>query len=232
MCDRYVTPEPIQAERELGVVRSWWKFSPSYNVAPSCNVPVVRRHDGEIEGVMLHWGLIPDWAEADAAKACAVHVSAQAAEHSNVTRGAWQRARRCIVPMFGFYTWQLTWERYRQPFFVRLVNRCVFGVAALWDRTESEHGDVIESCALLTVAANGLIAELQNVRTEMPAILERKDYAAWLAAPPAMAMSMLRTWPQHDMVAHPVSPRINSLQYDDGDLIRPIESVVRRGLSA
>ncbi len=40
--------------------------------------------------------------------------------------------------MFGFYTWQLTWQGHRQPFFVRLVNRPVFGVAAVWDRTEAE----------------------------------------------------------------------------------------------
>jgi putative SOS response-associated peptidase YedK len=222
MCERYVTPEPAQAEREFGVSQRWWKFSPSFNVGPSRNVPVVRRHDGETEGVMLRWGLIPDWAEADARKGWAASVSAQAADHSTVTRGAWERSRRCIVPMFGFYTWRLTSQQYRQPYFVRLVNRPAFGVAALWDRTVAENSDdVIESCALLTVPVNSLIAQMQDAAAEMPAILQRKDYELWLTASPAAAKSALQTCRLDSMVAHPVSPRVNSPIYDDVQLIRP-----------
>ncbi len=65
--------------------------------------------------------------------------------------------------MFGFYAWQMTWQGHRQPFFVRLVNRSVFGVAAVWDRTEVEDGDdVIEGSALITVPPNQLLMELQG----------------------------------------------------------------------
>src|SRR5678815_2724090 len=99
-------PEAEQAEREFGVARRWWQFSPSFNVGPARYVPVIRMHDSEVEGVMLRWGLIPDWAEADASKACAVTASVATVEHASATRGAWEIGRRCIVPMFGFYTWQ------------------------------------------------------------------------------------------------------------------------------
>src|SRR5690349_6907203 len=136
MCERYVMPQAELAEQEFGVLRRWWQFSPSFNVGPSRYVPVIRMHDGEIEGVMLRWGLIPEWAEADVSKACAVTASIETVEHAPATRSGWELGRRCIVPMFGFYTWQLTSKRHRQPYFVRLVNRQVFGVAAVWDRTE------------------------------------------------------------------------------------------------
>jgi putative SOS response-associated peptidase YedK len=224
MCERYVMPEAEQAEREFGVARRWWRFSPSFNVGPARYVPVIRMHDSEVEGVMLRWGLIPDWAEADASKACAVTASVAAAEHAPATRGAWELGRRCIVPMFGFYTWQRTWQGYRQPFFVRLVNRQVFGVAAVWDRTEAEDGDdVIEGCALLTVPSNPLLAELQGATIEMPAILDRRDYAVWLTGAPAVARTTLKAFPSPLMIAHPVSPRINSFRFDDDQLIRPIQ---------
>ena len=223
MCERYVMPEAEQAEREFGVARRWWRFSPSFNVGPARYVPVIRMHDSEVEGVMLRWGLIPDWAEADASKACAVTASVAAAEHAPATRGAWELGRRCIVPMFGFYTWQRTWQGYRQPFFVRLVNRQVFGVAAVWDRTEAEDGDdVIEGCALLTVPSNPLLAELQGATIEMPAILDRRDYAVWLTGAPAVARTTLKAFPSQLMIAHPVSPRINSFRFDDDQLIRPV----------
>jgi len=223
MCERYVTPEEEHAEKEFGVVRRWWQFSPSFNVGPSRYVPVIRMHDGQVEGVMLRWGLIPDWAEGDAAKACAVTAPIAEVQHASATRGAWEIGRRCIVPMFGYYTWQMTWQGHRQPFFVRLVNRPVFGVAAVWDRTEAEDGDdVIEGAALITVPPNPLLAELQGPGTTMPAILERRDYAIWLTAAPAVAKTVLMSLPSQQMIAHPVSPRINSFRYDDADLIRPV----------
>jgi putative SOS response-associated peptidase YedK len=226
MCERYVMPQVEEAEREFGVVRRWWQFSPSFNVGPSRYVPVIRMHDGAVEGVMLRWGLIPDWAEADAAKACAATASITEIEHAPTTRGGWGLGRRCIVPMFGFYAWHLTWQGHRQPFFVRLVNRSVFGVAAVWDRTEADGGDdVIESCALITVPPNTLLAELQGSNNEMPAILDRRDYAVWLTAAPAVAKTVLQPLPQQQMVAHPVSPRINSFRYDDEHLIRPIGNI-------
>lgn len=223
MCERYVMPEAEQAEREFGVARRWWQFSPSFNVGPSRYVPVIRMHDSEVEGVMLRWGLIPDWAEADASKACATTASVATVEHAPATRGAWELGRRCIVPMFGFYTWQRTWQGYRQPFFVRLVNRPVFGVAAVWDRTEAEDDDVIEGCALLTVPPNPLLAELHGAAIEMPAILDRHDYAVWLTGAPAVARAALKPLAPQLMVAHPVSPRINSRRFDDDQLIRPVQ---------
>jgi putative SOS response-associated peptidase YedK len=226
MCERYVMADAEQAEREFGVVRRWWQFSPSFNVGPSRYVPVIRMHDGQAEGVMLRWGLIPDWAEADAAKACAVTASLAEVEHAAATRGGWGLGRRCIVPMFGFYAWQMTWQGHRQPFFVRLVNRQVFGVAAVWDHTEADDGDdVIESCAMITVPPNSLLAELQGSASEMPAILDRRDYAVWLTAAPAVAKTVLQPLPQQHMIAHPVSPRINSFRYDDEHLIRPVGNI-------
>jgi putative SOS response-associated peptidase YedK len=223
VCERYVTPDAEHAEREFGVVRRWWQFSPSFNVGPSRYVPVIRMYDGQVEGVMLRWGLIPDWAEGDAQKACAFTAPIEEVEHASATRGAWEVGRRCILPMFGFYAWQMTWQGHRQPFFVRLVNRPVFGVAALWDRTEAEDGDdVIEGSALITVAPNPLLMELQGSNVAMPAILERRDYAIWLTAAPAVAKTVLKPLPPQSMIAHPVSPRINSFQYDDVDLIRPV----------
>jgi len=216
-------PEAEQAEREFGVLRRWWQFSPSFNVGPSRYVPVIRMHDSEVEGVMLRWGLIPDWAEADATKASAHTAAISTVEHAPATRGAWELGRRCIVPMFGFYTWQTTRKGHRQPFFVRLVNRQVFGVAAVWDRTEAEDGDdVIEGCALITVPSNALLAELQGAQAAMPAILDRRDYAVWLTGAPAVARTVLNPFPPRQMIAHPVSPRINSSRYDDDQLIRPV----------
>ena len=42
MCGRYVSPDEASIEREFNLVRAEWRFPPSYNVAPTDDVPVVR----------------------------------------------------------------------------------------------------------------------------------------------------------------------------------------------
>jgi putative SOS response-associated peptidase YedK len=125
--------------------------------------------------------------------------------------------------MSGFYAWQLTNQRYRQPHFIRLGSRQVFGVAAIWDRSVTEDDDVIESCSIVCVAPNDLITRIANTEGGMPAILRRRDYQTWLQGTPVAAKSTLRPYNATGMQAHPVSPRINSTTPDDAGLIQPAE---------
>lgn len=223
MCERYVVPDQLEVEHELRPARPWWKFSRHFNMAMERNVPVVRVHQGETEGVMLRWGLIPDWAEGDAAKGWVGHAPMFGLRDSKLLSGAWSRGQRCIVPMSGFYGWQLTPGRYRQPYFIRLTERAVFGVAAVWDRTVSEEeDDVLESCALLTVPSNVLLENVNNLSAYMPAILRPGDYATWLGGSQSEAAAVLRTYPADHMTAQPISPRINSLKLNDTWLIQPV----------
>ena len=223
MCERYVIPERAEVEREFRLAHPWWRFDPTFNIAPGRNVPVIRQHEGESEGVMLRWTLVPEWAEGDASRGSASHVAAAVLSSSTLTRNAWSTGRRCILPLSGFYAWQLTPGRYRQPYFVRLADRPVFGIAALWDRTVAEEtDDVAESCAIVTVSANRLMTDLENQSPRMPAILHRDDYDTWLAGSALRAHAVLRPYPDAQMVAHAVSPRVNSLKLDDAALIQPV----------
>src|SRR5579885_3353473 len=149
MCERYVVPDQMLAERELAPEHAWWRFSASFNVAPSRYVPAVRLHEGRSEAVMMRWGLIPAWAKGDMSAGNWLRLSCGALESSPLFRGPWLDGRRCILPFAGFYTWRLTAAGYRQPYFVQARDRPVFAVAAVWDRTETEEGDVIEGCAIL-----------------------------------------------------------------------------------
>ena len=113
-------------------------------------------------------------------------------------------------------------ENYRQPYFVHLINRTVFGLAAVWDRSEGEDEDVIESCSVIRVAANDLLAGIANSDALMPAILRRRDYDTWLRGTPAEAKAVLQPYHAAWMQAHAVSPRINSTALDDAGLIQPV----------
>jgi putative SOS response-associated peptidase YedK len=221
MSERLVIPDRAEAESELSVAHPWWQFSVRYNVAVSQSVPVARMHERESEGVMMRWGLVPSSAKGDVARCGPACIPGDALPSSGDFRSAWLNGQRGIVPLAGFYVWQRTQAGYRQPHYVRLVNRLVFGVAVLWERSVTDDDDVVESCALLTVPANPLLAEIDSTTGQMPAILGREDYDAWLRSRVAEASALLETYPQTRMVSHPVAPHVNHLEFDEPGLIRP-----------
>lgn len=226
MLERYVLSEQAAAEREFLPERAWWKFAPKFNVAAQQYVPSIRLHDGQTEGLMVRWGFIPAWAEGKVIGKPSLCADIRRVERSKKYRAAWLSGQRCILPASGFYAWQLTLENYRQPYFLSLLRRSVFGMAAVWDRSVGEDDDVIESCSVICVPANelmtGIAGGLPGMAAAMPAILKRRDYRTWLYGSPAEAKAVLKTYDSKLMQAHAVSPRINSTQADDAGLIQPV----------
>jgi putative SOS response-associated peptidase YedK len=222
MCDRYVLPDQMTAEREFTPAPVWWNFAARFNVAAQQYVPAVRIHDGQAEGMMIRWGLIPSWAEGKPTAEATACADLPRIERSNIYRMPWLSGQRCILPASGFYAWQLTTAKYRQPHFVHLVNRTVFGIAAVWDRSVGEDDDVIESCSIIRVPANELVSGIAGAHVGMPAILRRRDYQTWLRGTPVEAKATLHPYNPAWMQAHAVGPRVNSKEPDDAGLIQPI----------
>ncbi len=168
MCERIVIPDREEVEQELSVNNPWWTFQTRFNVAATHSVPAARMHDKESEGVMMRWGLVPAATKppevGQAMPQGMPSVRSAAIESTEDYRTVWLYGQRCIVPLAGFYVWKRSAAGHRQPFYVRLVNRPVFGVAALWDRFVTDEDDVIEGCALVTVPPNSLLAGIDNSR--------------------------------------------------------------------
>jgi putative SOS response-associated peptidase YedK len=219
MSERLVIPDRSEVEADLAVAHPWWRFSVRFNVAVSQRVPVARIHERESEGVMMRWGLVPSSAKGDLRRSLAL-ARGDTLMSAEEVRGAWFHGQRGIVPLAGFYIWQSTPAGHRQPYYVRLVNRLVFGVAVLWDRTATDDDEVIESCALVTVPANRLLAEISDTHDQMPAILRPEDYDPWLRSSVARSKDLLNTYPHHRMVTHPVGPYVNHLEFDEPRLIQ------------
>jgi putative SOS response-associated peptidase YedK len=220
MAQRLVIPSREEVDGELPVAHSWWQFSVRFNVAISQSVPVARMHERESEGVVMRWGLAHNTACGRIKYTNCGSVRRDALKSVQDLHRMWTYGQRGIVPLAGFYMWQRVAAGYHQPHYVRLVNRSVFGVAALWERAEA-NDEVIESCALITVAANPLLTEIDPTTGQMPAILRSEDYEAWLSASAHEANELLRPYPQTRMVCHPVAPYVNHLQFDEPSLIRP-----------
>jgi putative SOS response-associated peptidase YedK len=224
MSRRLVVPDPEAVNREIKVEHPWWSFGARYNVRRGDSVPVARMHDGTSEGVMLRWGFPTRKVDGAVVLGTALATCGSFSDSPDA-KAAWAGGQRAIVPLAGFYVWQLNLKGIRQPHYVRLVGRPVFGVAALWQRTvcDDNRDDVIESCALLTLASNSLLLEMDSGSSEMLAILGGEDeYRTWLGGSVDEASAVLNPYPAERMLTHPVPPYVNHPEYDGPPLIHAI----------
>lgn len=106
----------------------------------------------------------------------------------------------------------------KEPFYVHVRGRPIFGVAGIWERKRGEDGAEGLSCALITTPANELMAEVHNEKLRMPAVLREEDHAAWLVGSPEQAMQALKPYPSDGMEAWQVSRRLyaNKAPDDEG----------------
>lgn len=225
MCGRYVSPSIAEAERTFLVHRRHWQdYEQSYNVAPSDRVPVIRLVAGEREGLLMRWGLIPYFAGGSPPKYSTINATVEKLEAAATWRGPWARGQRCIIPALGFYEWHLMPGGRKRPYYISCMDQPLFAFAGLWDRSVTDDGTQILSCAVVTLPGNERMRDIHNGGTNpfrMPAILAAADVDAWLSGVPARAKTLLKQYPSIAMVAHPVSPRVNSTRNNDAGLLVP-----------
>ena len=223
MCGRYVLAQQAKAEKTFGVTQLRWHDMSSYNVAPAREVPVIRVADGEREGVMMRWGLIPPFLKGESPKYATSNARVETMVASPAYRVPWTKGQRCIVPAEGFYEWHQPVGRPKQPWFVGLANKEIMPFAALWDRSVRADGVAIESFTIITLPANELMAKIDNEDKRMPAILRMEDVETWLTGAAEEARAVLIQFPAEQLRAYKVSPRVNTPKNDDATLMEELD---------
>lgn len=166
----------------------------------------------------LQWGLVPAWASADTRPS--TNARAESLVDKPTFRSAYQ-SRRCLIPASGFYEWQVV-GRTRRPWLFRLRDDQPFAFAGLWETYRAPDGQILESCALITTAANAL---MQPVHHRMPALLvEPAAWSAWLDPQNTSADTLsplLRPLRADALTATAVSPRVNHTRNDGPACMAP-----------
>ena len=220
MCGRYTlgrsTKDILQ---RYAVQQSLFEMSPRYNIAPSQMVPVVLNDDGTRVLQGFKWGLIPFWVKDLSKSKPLINARAESLGEKPSFKQALVR-RRCIIPADGFYEWKGQ-APHRTPVYIKRRDGEPFGFAGLWERWTSADGEVVMSCAIITVTPNQLMSEIHN---RMPAMLERADEDTWLDAgikDTEKLLSVLKPYPDSEMEAYPVSRKVNSPATDTAECIEP-----------
>jgi putative SOS response-associated peptidase YedK len=214
MCGRFslaVTPKELARSFDLETVPD---FPARYNIAPTQPVAVILRTNDQPKRHLrlMRWGLIPAWAKDPAIANRLINARAETVAEKPSFRTAFKR-RRCLIPASGFFEWQKT-KAGKQPFYFRPQDGGLFAIAGLWESWQD-----IETCTLLTTEANQL---LEPIHERMPVLLKPEDYDQWLdlkTQGTAALQALLQPFPADQMLAYPVSKRVNNATIDDRECI-------------
>lgn len=226
MCGRFVaTLSPTQLAPYLGVdeIRTE-ALDASWNVAPTDPVYAVaeNRENQRLLGT-YRWGLVPSWAKD--VKIGARMINARAETLTSKFGRAFER-RRCLLPADGFYEWEKREGGGKQAWFIHRTDEAPLVFGGLWelwrDPEGPEDADPLRTCTIITTAANDL---LRPIHDRMPVVISPSDWDRWLdrdLTDPAAVQDLLAPADPRQFERYEVSPRVNSVRNNAGDLVAPI----------
>lgn len=219
MCGRFtitLDPEDLQEELDLGDFPA--DFAARYNVAPTQPIAVTR--DSVSHAVeWMRWGLIPFWAKDMSIGVRMINARSETLVEKPSFRDAFAR-RRCLILADGFYEWEkLGGKGPSIPHYFRLANNKPFFFAGLWDTWKDSEGKPLNTCTIITCAANELIGQIHE---RMPVIFTAAAAWDWLKLSETSELQkMLLPYPADKMSGYVVSTAVNSPALDSAELVRP-----------
>ncbi|MFH1120570.1 MAG: SOS response-associated peptidase [Bacteroidota bacterium] len=217
MCGRFsLTTEEQQLNEFFRLAGGTEPYVPRYNGAPTQNLAVITAMEPH-RIQYFRWGLVPFWSKEFPRSTPVINARAESLNEKPMFRQAF-RKRRCLIPADGFYEW--TRSEKKQPFRFVMTGETPFAMAGLWDEWSHEPGKHIYSFAIITTSPNKLMEPIHN---RMPVILLKENYDEWLSGDNEYNLSeMLRPFPDNGMKVYKVSDRVNSVNSDGPELIRPL----------
>ncbi len=223
MCGRYTLYSDKKAiENHFEVeISDGELIRPDYNAAPGTLRPVIMvKGTHERVAGKLKWGLVPPFVKNLSDWKPLINARSETVNEKPSFRKAFQR-KRCIVPANGFYEWKDFGGDNKIPFYIRLLDRDLFGMAGIYETHKDADGSELHTFAILTTGANAL---MQPLHDRMPVILREDDYNVWLnpvQPRPEMLQSLLTPYPTERMSTFKVSTDVNNVRNNGPDLISP-----------
>ena len=223
MCGRFVSatpPEELAAY--FGATVAAEALAPNFNVAPTADVYAVVETGHGPELQVFHWGLVPAWAKELKIGQKMINARAETLASKPAFKSVF-RKHRCIVPVDGFYEWQVVpglknrqGKPAKQPMYIHRLDGEPLAFAGLWSAWRDPAADAdaprLHSATIVTTSANGDMAPIHD---RMPVILPASRWAEWLDPANedlASLGALLVPAPDGLLVHHPVSTDVNNVR--------------------
>ncbi|MFO1114868.1 MAG: SOS response-associated peptidase [Beijerinckiaceae bacterium] len=224
MCGRYAITLPPEAMRRLFGYVEQPNFPPRYNVAPTQPVPIVRANRDARHFGLVRWGFLPGFVKDPKTFPLIINARAEGIETKPSFRAAIRR-RRCLFIADGWYEWRRFpgpgSKMVKQPFLLRRRDRQAMGFAGLHETWSDPQGGEIETGCIITTSANAATVAIHD---RMPAIIDERDFDAWLDCSDdrATRVDLLRPAPDDLIEFFEVSSAVNAYKNDGPQLQEPV----------
>ncbi len=223
MCGRFTLSTPAAKLMELFQLTEFPRMDPHYNIAPTSLVACIRQSQQQRQALTMRWGLVPSWAKDIKIGNRMINARSETAAEKPSFRKAWSQ-RRCLIPVDGFYEWEKLASRTKQPWLIHMPERIPFAFAGLWETwqpPDSEVGDAVLTCTILTTTAN---EDMSPIHDRMPVVIPPEHHATWLSdqASPAQLQQLTQPIASGNLKRYRVSNLVNKPTVTSADCIAPI----------
>ncbi len=155
MCGRYASTTSVADLVNLfGVQETKVEdVQPSWNVAPTRDVLVVRTNSGGARELdQLKWGLVLCWAKDPSVGNKMIKARAESLPKSNAYRRAFA-SRRCLLPADGYYEWKAgaSKKNPKEPFYFHPADGGPIALGGLWEVWHDAEDKLLLTCTIITV---------------------------------------------------------------------------------
>jgi putative SOS response-associated peptidase YedK len=225
MCRRFALINKPNVVEEYFATADFEDFPARYNIAPTQPILLVTAGFGREPGsnlanrrsMLVRWGLIPGWAKNPKDMSLLINARVESANENAAFRAA-MRHRRSLIPASGFYEWQRDGASKGQPYWVRPRHGGVIAFAGLMETWLEPGGSEIDTAAILTTSANGVISRIHD---RMPVVIEPSHFDRWLDclnSEPRDVADLLKPMDPDLFEAIPISDKVNRVTNTGPDL--------------
>ncbi|GAA2682261.1 SOS response-associated peptidase [Actinoplanes palleronii] len=222
MCGRYATTRSnADLSQFFEAADVAGDLSPSWNVAPTDPVPLIRESRTHAARVLdtARWGLVPPWAADLRQGARMINARAETVAGLKTFAPSFAR-RRCLIPADGWFEWVRNGKQ-KQPYYMTSADGSPLAFAGIWSAWGPES---LLTCSVITTAALG---DLTRVHDRMPLILSADRWAGWLAGG-GDPESLLRPPAEAVLAAievRPVGQAVGYVRNNGPELLAPVAEV-------
>ena len=183
---------------------------------------------------LLTWGLVPSWAKDRSVGSRMINARAEGLLDKPAFRRA-ALARRCLVPVDGWYEWQKSpvavdakGRPRKQPFFIRPYAdepAALAGLYEFWRDPELHPDDPAAWLTTYTIVTTQAEPGLDTIHDRMPLVLPRDRWDDWLDPDnqdPDAVRALLEPPIAGRFCPTPVSPRVNAVTNNGPELVQPL----------
>jgi putative SOS response-associated peptidase YedK len=220
MCGRFAVTLPTDAMAQLfdALPANDLPEVPDYNVCPTTRIATVRAEEGQRRLAPMRWGFLPQWYKSPTDGPLLINARVETIADKPAFRAAC-RARRCLIPVTGFYEWTKDGDGNRLPWYIRRADGDTLAFAGIW-QDWARDGEALRTCAIVTTAAN---TKMQAIHHRMPVVLEPADWPLWLGEAGKGAAPLMQPADDAVLEFYRVDPKVNSNRASGPELIEPFD---------